>query len=117
MRVRFILTSAILLVSLLVISTFAQQAQQPQTATITITKNGFEPGNLKLKVNVPAKVTFLRQTNDTCATAVVISEYKVKKDLPLNQPVIVDFTPTKTGNFSFVCGMFMLKGDLVVTEQ
>jgi plastocyanin domain-containing protein len=95
----------------------AQQADQTQTAKVVITKTGFEPGSLKLKLNVPAKVTFLRQTNDTCATSVVISEYKIKKDLPLNQPVVVEFTPTKTGNFSFVCGMFMVKGELIVTEQ
>ena len=89
----------------------------PQTAKVLITKNGFEPGAIKLKVNVPAKVTFLGQTNDTCATSVVINEYKIKKDLPLNEPVVVEFKPTKTGNFAFVCGMFMLKGELVVSEQ
>ena len=101
----------------LIIPAMAQQTEQAQTAKVVITKNGFEPGSLRLKLNVPAKITFLRETNDTCATSVVISEYKIKKDLPLNQPVVVEFKPTKTGNFSFVCGMFMLKGELIVTEQ
>jgi plastocyanin domain-containing protein len=101
----------------LIIPAMAQQTEQAQTAKVVITKNGFEPGSLKLKLNVPAKITFLRETNDTCATSVVISEYKIKKDLPLNQPVVVEFKPTKTGNFSFVCGMFMVKGELIVTEQ
>ena len=107
----------IILLTTAVASVSARQSAVPQTAQVRITKNGFEPSNLKLKVNVPARITFLRQTNDTCATSVVISEYKIKKDLPLNQPVVAEFTPAKTGKFSFVCGMQMLKGDLVVSEQ
>jgi plastocyanin domain-containing protein len=115
--VKFKLTAILIILAAMVIPTLAQQAEQAQTAKVVITKNGFEPGSLKLKVNVPAKVTFVRTTNDTCATSVVISEYKIKKDLPLNQPVVVEFKPTTTGDFAFVCGMFMLKGELIVTEQ
>jgi plastocyanin domain-containing protein len=112
----FVITNFVLSF-LVVVSLLGQPQAEPQTAQVLITKNGFEPNNLKLKVNIPAKVTFLRQTNDTCATSVVISEYKIKKDLPLNQPVIVEFKPTKTGKFSFVCGMQMMKGQIVVSEQ
>ena len=114
MKIRILIIS-IVVVSLAAASGFAQQTEQ--TAKVLITKNGFEPNSLTLKVNVPAKVTFLRQTNDTCATSIAISEYKIKKDVPLNQPVVVEFKPTKTGKFSFACGMQMLKGNLVVTEQ
>src|SRR5262245_44528170 len=114
---KFKLTAILFILAAMVIPTSAQQAEQAQTAKVVITKSGFEPGSLKLKLNVPAKVTFVRETNDTCATSVVISEYKIKKDLPLNQPVVVEFKPTKTGNFAFVCGMFMLKGELIVAEQ
>lgn len=117
MKVRWIVMSTLLIVSLFVVSIFAQQQAEPQTAKVLITKNGFEPSSLKLKVNVPAKLTFLRQTNDTCATSVSIAEYKIKKNLPLNEAVVVEFKPTKTGTFAFVCGMFMMKGELVVTEQ
>ena len=38
------------------------------------------------------------------------------RELPLNKPVDVEFTPTKTGEFGFACGMNMLKGKLVVQE-
>ncbi len=117
MKVRLIAMSTLFMISLLVGSTFAQQQAEPQTAKVLITKDGFEPSSLKLKLNVPAKVTFLRQTNDTCATSVNITEYKIKKNLPLNEAVVVEFKPTKTGTFAFVCGMFMLKGELIVTEQ
>src|SRR5215813_3542056 len=65
-----------------------------QTATVEVTDKGFEPSSLKLKAGVPAKVTFERK-------------------LPLNEPVTVEFTPRK-GEFTFACGMDMIKGKLIV---
>ena len=93
----------------------AQQKKVPeaQTAKVTINVQGFQPSSLNLKADVPAKITFLRTTNDTCATKVVIPEYKIEKDLPLNQPVVVELTPKK-GTFGFACGMNMLQGKIVV---
>jgi plastocyanin domain-containing protein len=84
-----------------------------QTATVEITDKGFEPSSLKLKAGVPAKVTFVRKTGETCAKEVVIKEYKINRKLPLNEPVTVEFTPRK-GEFTFACGMDMIKGTLIV---
>lgn len=84
-----------------------------QTATVEVTGKGFEPESLKLKAGVPAKVTFVRKTDETCAKEVVMKDYKIKRDLPLNQPVVVEFTPKK-GELTFACGMNMLKGKLIV---
>ena len=109
--------SLLITVVLALLNVPSSAQQTTQTAKVVITKDGFEPGSITLKPNVPAKITFLRTTNDTCATSIVINEYKIKKDLPLNEPVVIDIKPTKSGEFSFTCGMFMLKGKLVVTEN
>jgi plastocyanin len=84
-----------------------------QTATVEVTDKGFEPSSLKLKSGAPAKVTFVRKTDETCAKEVVIKEYKIERKLPLNEPVTVEFTPRK-GEFAFACGMDMIKGKLIV---
>lgn len=84
-----------------------------QTAAVEVTDKGFEPSSLKLKAGAPAKVTFTRKTDATCAKEVVIKEYKIERKLPLNEPVTVEFTPHK-GEFSFACGMDMIKGKLIV---
>jgi plastocyanin domain-containing protein len=84
-----------------------------QTATVEVTDKGFEPSSLKLKAGVPAKVTFVRKTDATCAKEVVIKEYKIERKLPLNEPVMVEFTPRK-GEFTFACGMDMIKGKMIV---
>ncbi len=84
-----------------------------QTATVEVTGNGFEPSSLKLKAGVPAKVTFVRKTDETCVKEVLIKEYKIDRKLPLNEAVTVEFTPNK-GEFTFACGMNMVKGKLIV---
>ena len=61
----------------------------------------------------PAKVTFTRRTDAGCAKEVVLKDYKIKRDLPLNESVTIEFTPRK-GEFTFACAMGMLKGKLIV---
>jgi plastocyanin domain-containing protein len=34
--------------------------------------------------------------------------------LPLNQPVVVEFTPVKTGEFEFACRMDRLRSKIIV---
>jgi plastocyanin len=84
-----------------------------QTATVEVNGEGFQPSSLRLKAGAPAKVTFVRKTDKTCAKEVVIKEYNIDRKLPLNEPVTVEFTPRK-GEFIFACGMDMLKGKLIV---
>ncbi|MGH9838464.1 MAG: cupredoxin domain-containing protein [Blastocatellia bacterium] len=91
----------------------AVEQDSTQTATVEINGKGFDPSSLKLKAGVPAKVTFVRKTDEGCAKEVVIKEYKINRDLPLNEPVTVEFTPRK-GEFTFACAMGMLKGKLIV---
>src|SRR5215510_11680362 len=85
-----------------------------QSVTVMLTEKGYQPESLKLRQGVPAKVTFIRKVSPTCATDVVIDEYSIRRPLPLNEPVLVEFTPKKSGTFMFACGMGMLRGTLVV---
>src|SRR5215469_14480986 len=106
-----------LIAALIALAGFAiaqqKKASDVQMAKVTVNAQGFQPSSLTLKPDVPAKITFLRTTDQTCGTSVVIPDYKVQKDLPLNQPVVVEFTPKK-GTFGFACGMYMMQGKIVV---
>ena len=84
-----------------------------QAARVELTSQGYEPATLKLRVGVPARVTFTRRVSATCATEVVLSDYGIRRTLPLDEPVVVEFTPEKSGEFSFSCGMGMLRGSLI----
>lgn len=94
----------------------SSQGNQPQiqAVTITLTEKGYQPDKFNLKPGIPARVTFVRKTDIGCGTEIVLEEYKIKRDLPLNQPVVVEFTPTTTGEFKFACGMDMLRGKIIV---
>lgn len=85
-----------------------------QTTRIEITTKGYQPTSLKLRRGVPARVTFLRTTDATCVKEIVLPDFNIRRALPLNQPVVVNFTPTKRGSFTFVCGMNMMRGQLIV---
>jgi plastocyanin domain-containing protein len=63
-----------------------------QTAAVEVNSHGFGPSSLKLKAGMPAKVTFVRKTDETCAKEVVIKEYNIDRKLPLNETVTVEFT-------------------------
>ncbi len=85
-----------------------------QTTTIKITTRGYEPTKLKFRKGIPTRVTFLRTTDATCVKEIVLPDFNIRRALPLNQPVTVEFTPNKRGTFTFVCGMNMMRGQLIV---
>lgn len=85
-----------------------------QEARVTVTDTGFDPERITLKGGVPARVTFTRTSDKTCATEVVFPSLNIRRDLPLNQPVAIEFTPAKMGEIAFACGMNMLRGSVVV---
>ena len=114
--------NSVLVLSICLILAMAALGQQEtqnqtQTARVTITAKGFEPSSISLRPKVPVQITFLRQIKETCATSVVMPDYKIDRELPLNEAVTIEFTPTKTGDVAFMCGMKMYRAKLVVKEQ
>jgi plastocyanin domain-containing protein len=86
-----------------------------QTANVAITEQGFTPANVPLRGKVPARIIFTRKTEATCAKAVVFPDLHIKRELPINKPVVIEFTPEKSGEIVFGCGMdMMLRGKVVV---
>lgn len=44
----------------------------------------------------------------------VFPALNVKRALPLNEPMAIEFTPAKAEDIAFVCGTNMLKGAVIV---
>jgi cobalt-zinc-cadmium efflux system membrane fusion protein len=87
-----------------------------QTAKIVVSEQGYEPPKIVLRAGVLARLTFLRTTDKTCGTEVVFPSLSIKRVLPLNEPIVIEFTPTKAGDVAFACGMNMLHGTVVVIK-
>ncbi len=90
----------------------AMPESSAQRSSIAITEKGFEPAQIEVKRGQLARVSFTRKTDATCATEVVFPSLNIKKSLPLNQPVTIEFTPRKAET-PFACGMKMFKGKVV----
>jgi len=96
------------------VKTNKRTAQKVQNIRINVTQNGYRPESFRLKKGIPARITFIRTTEDDCGKEIVIPAYGIKRELPLNKPVTVRFTPRKAGTFGFACGMDMLRGKIIV---
>ena len=98
------------------ISPEAAGSRRPRTqsAVVTVTGEGYSPPTIRLRRNVPARITFVRTSEVTCGAEVVFPALGIRRELPLNTPVVIRFTPRKTGTLSFACGMDMWHGKVVV---
>ena len=83
-------------------------------AKVLVTEKGYEPAKLTVRAGQPARITFVRTTDKTCGTEVVFPSLNIRRSLPLNEPVAIEFTPRDSGEIGFVCGMNMLRGTVVV---
>jgi RND family efflux transporter MFP subunit len=83
-----------------------------QAASVAVGDTAFEPSRVTLRAGVPARLTFTRTSDKTCATEVVFPSLSIRRALPLNQPVVIELTPS-SGELAFTCGMNMLRGTLV----
>jgi plastocyanin len=91
-----------------------QGEMKVQDVRVNVTEASFDPQRITLRAGAPARITFTRTSDKTCATAVVFASLNIRRELPLNVPVTLEFTPDKVGEIAFACGMNMLRGTVVV---
>jgi plastocyanin domain-containing protein len=89
---------------------------EPRTIALTITEKGYEPSPITLQQGQPVKLVLTRTTEQTCATEIVLDEYNINTPVPLNQPVEVAFTPTKTGKLVYGCAMGKMISGVFMVE-
>lgn len=85
-----------------------------QQIGITI-KGGYSPDVIVVKQGVPVKLDFYRDETTSCSETVIFGDFGIARDLPAYQTTSVEFTPDKSGEFVFTCGMNMLRGKLIVS--
>ena len=81
---------------------------------VRVSKTGYEPSEIKLEKGKPVKLAFQRIDAENCGSKVVFKSLNITKDLPVGKTVIVEFTPTESGEIGFACEMGMYKGILVI---
>ena len=84
-----------------------------QEVKITV-KGGYSPDVVVVKQGRPVRLDFYRDETASCSEQVVFGDFGIARDLPAFTTTPIEFTPQKPGEFTWTCGMNMLRGKLVV---
>ncbi len=84
-----------------------------QEIKVTV-KGGYSPDVIVVKKDLPVRLNFYRDETSSCSEQVVFGDLGIARNLPAYQTTAIEFTPEKAGEFTFVCGMNMLRGKLIV---
>ena len=79
-----------------------------------VVEGGYKPEVIRLKAGVPAKLTFLRKSASSCFEEVLLPDFGQQASLHVNEPYVITINPTKTGTFTYSCGMHMFFGKIEV---
>ena len=87
-----------------------------QEVNMDVGAGGYSPKSFVLKKGVPVKWNVNVKQLTGCNRELVVGQYNINKQLKQGMNII-EFTPAKTGTVTFTCGMGMLRGSFLVTED
>lgn len=82
-----------------------------------VVKGGYDPDVIVVEKDRPLRVDFYRDETASCSDTVVFGDFGIAQPLPAFKTTAVEFTPHKAGEFTFNCGMNMLRGKLIVEDR
>ncbi|TSA44950.1 hypothetical protein D4R51_02750 [bacterium] len=87
--------------------------QAEQIVKMNVTSSGFEPSIFKIKQGVPVKWVINGVNVSGCTSTIIVPSFNISKNLKYGENV-VQFTPQKSGEIAFSCGMGMVRGKFIV---
>jgi plastocyanin domain-containing protein len=80
-------------------------------------KGGYEPDVIVVEKGRPVRLDFYRDETAACSDTVVFGDFGIARPLPAFRTTPVEFTPHREGEFTFTCGMNMMRGKLIVEDR
>jgi plastocyanin domain-containing protein len=87
-----------------------------QEIKITV-KGGYSPDVVVVREHVPVRLNFYRDETASCSEQVIFQDFGISKHLPPFKTTSIEFTPDRAGEFTFMCGMSMMRGKLIVEPE
>ncbi len=84
-----------------------------QEINVTV-KGGYSPDVIVVRQGKPVRLNFYRDETASCSEQVILGDFGIARDLPAFKTTPIEFTPGKAGEFTWTCGMNMLRGKLIV---
>jgi len=79
-----------------------------------LVSGGYSPEVISIPVGQTTTLNFKRTDPTDCLSEVVIGDFKIKRELPLNQTVSIEIKPDKAGEYGYSCAMNMYHGKIIV---
>ncbi|MGI9107177.1 MAG: cupredoxin domain-containing protein [Pyrinomonadaceae bacterium] len=87
-----------------------------QEIKVTV-KGGYSPDTIVVTQGVPVRLDFYRDETAACSEQIVFGDFRIARDLPAFKTTPIEFTPDKAGEYTFTCGMNMMRGKLIVEAE
>ncbi|HWT03442.1 MAG TPA: cupredoxin domain-containing protein [Pyrinomonadaceae bacterium] len=87
-----------------------------QEIKITV-RGGYSPDVIVVREHVPVRLNFYRDETASCSEQVIFQDFGISKHLPPFKTTSIEFTPDRAGEFTFMCGMSMMRGKLIVEPE
>lgn len=84
-----------------------------QEIKVTV-KGGYSPDVIVVRQGKPVRLNFYRDETASCSEQIIFGDFGIARNLPAFKTTPIEFTPTKPGEYTFTCGMNMMRGKLVV---
>lgn len=81
-----------------------------------IVKGGYSPDVVVVRKGQPVRLLFYRDETADCSEQVIFGDFNIARRLPAFETTAIEFTPDRAGEFTFTCGMSMMRGKLIVEE-
>jgi plastocyanin domain-containing protein len=82
-----------------------------------VVDGGYKPNRVEIHAGERVRLKFVRKDYSSCTREVVFPSLNIKRELPTNQPVVIELPALAAGEYEFRCGMNMIRGTLVVTSH
>ena len=79
-----------------------------------VVQGGFTPDRIEVEAGRPVRLKFYRDEITPCTEQVILGDFGIAREVPYHETSVIEFTPEKAGQFSFHCGMNMVRGTIVV---
>lgn len=87
-----------------------------QEINVTV-RGGYSPDRIVVREGVPLRLNFYRDETASCSEEIVFGDFGIARHLAPFQTTSIEFTPDKSGEFTFTCGMNMMRGKLLVSPR
>lgn len=87
-----------------------------QEIKVTV-KGGYSPDVIVVKPGKPVRLDFYRDETASCSEQIIFGDFGIARTLPAFKTTPIEFTPDKVGEFTFTCGMNMMRGKLIVNQD